>query len=107
MGMRPPGGGRMFPLARGTPAFAMTTQPGVLVRDGLPGPVAERYRKANIALATPPIMLDLSPGADVQPFFIAAGVSGLLGFCMLVAAGAMAMRQRRLASSTKRFSTPT
>jgi hypothetical protein len=95
----PPGGGRMFEFSQRTPPFQMTTQPGVLVRDGLPGPVGERYRKNNIAVASPPIMIDLAPGADVMPFFVTAGVSGLLGFCMLVAAGAMAMRQRRLAQT--------
>jgi hypothetical protein len=95
----PPGGGRMFEFSQRTPPFPMTTQPGVLVRDGLPGPVGERYRKNNIAVASPPILLDLAPGADVTPFFVTAGVSGLLGFCMLVAAGAVAMRQRRLAQT--------
>jgi len=65
----------------------------------LPGPVGERYRKNNIAVASPPILLDLAPGAEVTPFFVTAGVSGLLGFCMLVAAGAVAMRQRRLAQT--------
>jgi hypothetical protein len=92
----PPGGGRIFQFARGTPPFPMTTEPGVLVRDGLPGPVGERYRKSNIALATPPIVLDLDAGADVRPFFVTARVSGLLGFFMPVAAGATAVRQRRL-----------
>ena len=87
----------MFEFSGKTPPFPITTQPGVLVRDGLPGPVGESYRKNNIAVASPPIMLDLASGADVQPFFVTAGVSGLLGFFMLVAAGAMAVRQRRLA----------
>lgn len=92
----PPGGGRMFELSQRTPPFQMTTQPGVLVRNGLPGPIGEHYRKNNIAVASPPIVLDLSAGADVQPYFVTAGVSGMLGFVMLVAAGAMALRQRRL-----------
>ena len=65
------------------------------MRDGLPGPVGEAYRKNNVAVASPPIMLDLSPGADLQPFFVTAGVSGLLGFVMLASAGAAALRQRR------------
>jgi hypothetical protein len=95
----PPGGGRMFQLSQTTPPFPMTTQPGVLVRDGLPGPVGERYRKSNIAVASPPLVLDLSAGADVKPFLVTAGVSGLLGFFMLVAAGAMAVRRRRLAQA--------
>src|SRR6266516_45040 len=91
----PPGGGKVFMLSQRTPPFQMTTEPGILVPDGLPGPVGERYRKNNIALAAPPTVLNLSPGADVQPFFVTAGVSGMLGFFMLVAAGAMALRQRR------------
>ena len=91
----PPGGGSMLMLSQRTPAFQITTQPGVLARDGLPGPVAEHYRKNNIAVASPPIVLDLSPGADLQPFFVTAGVSGILGFVMLVSAGAAALRQRR------------
>jgi hypothetical protein len=91
----PPGGGGILMLSPRTPAFQMTTQPGVLVRDGLPGPVAEGYRKNNLAVASPPIVLDLSPGADLQPFFVSAGVSGILGFVMLVSAGAAALRQRR------------
>jgi hypothetical protein len=91
----PPGGGSMVMLSRRTPPFQITTQPGVLVRDGLPGPVGEGYRKNNIAVASPPIVLDLSPGADLQPFFITAGMSGLLGFVMLVSAGAAALQQRR------------
>ena len=91
----PPGGGGMLMLSPRTPPFQITTQPGVLVRDGLPGAVGEGYRKNNIAVASPPIVLDLSPGADLQPFFVTAGVSGLLGFVMLVSAGAAALRLRR------------
>ena len=91
----PPGGGGTLILSPRTPAFQITTESGVLGRDGLPGPVAEHYRKNNITVASPPILLDLSPGADVQPFFVTAGVSGLLGFVMLLSAG-LAVRQRRL-----------
>ena len=43
-----------------------------------------------------PIVLDLSSDADVRPFFVTAGVSGMLGFVMLVSA-ALSVRQRRLA----------
>ena len=91
----PPGGGGTLMLSPRTPAFQITTQPGVLVRDGLPGPVGEHYRKNKLALASPPILLDLSYGADVKPFFMTAGVSGVLGFIMLFAAGTAALRQRR------------
>ena len=91
----PPGGGKVFMLSQRTPPFQMTTEPGVLVPNGLPGPVGEHYRKNNV-LAAPPIVLNLSAGADVQPLFVTAGVSGILGFVMLVAAGAVTLRQRRL-----------
>lgn len=36
----PPGAGSMVGLSPRTPAFQITTQPGILVRDGLPGPSA-------------------------------------------------------------------
>jgi hypothetical protein len=91
----PPGGGSVLMLSPRTPPFQITTQPGVLVRDGLPGPVAERYRKKNVAITSPPIVLNLNAGADLQPFFVTAGVSGILGFVMLASAGAAALRQRR------------
>ncbi|WFU16419.1 hypothetical protein [Bradyrhizobium sp. CB3481] len=91
----PPGGGGMVMLSPRTPAFQITTQSGVLIRDGLPGPVGEHYHKNKLALASPPILLDLAYGADVKPFFVTAGVSGVLGFLMLFAAGAAALRQRR------------
>jgi len=58
----PPGAARCS-CFRKDPPFQMTTEPGVLVSDGLPGPVGERYRKNNIALAAPPIVLNLRPGA--------------------------------------------
>jgi hypothetical protein len=91
----PPGGGGMVMLSPRTPAFQITTWPGVLVRDGLPGPVSEHYRKNKLTLTSPPILLDLSYGADVKPFFMTAGVGGVLGCIMLFAAGALALRQRR------------
>ena len=92
----PSGGGRMFEFSRATPPFQMTTEPGVLVRDGLPGPLGELYRKNNIAVASPPIVLDFGSGADVMPFFVTARISGIFGFFMLVAAAAMAVRRRPL-----------
>ena len=91
----PPGGGKMFEFSRKTPPFQMTTEPGVLVGDGLPGPIGELYRKNNIAIASPPTVLDPGTDADTMPYIVTAGVSGLFGFCLLVAAGAMAVRRRR------------
>lgn len=92
----PPEGGRFFEFSQRTPPFPLTTQPGVLIENDLPGPIAEAYRKHNVAIASPPVVLDLNTGADVKPYFITAGVSGIFGFICLLVAAMTAMRQRRL-----------
>jgi hypothetical protein len=74
----------------------MTTQPAVLVRNALPGPIADIYRKNNIALADVPIVLDLNPSADAEPYLVAMGVAGLVGFCCMMAAVMVALRRRRV-----------
>jgi hypothetical protein len=91
----PEGGGRTFAFSRTTPPFKMTTQKALLVRNGLPGPVGEAYRKNNIAMADPPIMLDTSPDADYETYFIAAIACALGGFFTLFASARMAVRRRR------------
>jgi len=92
----PEGGGRVFTFARTTPPFPMTTQKALLVRNGLPGPVGEVYRKGSIPLADPPVVLDLSSTADIEIYLIVAAIGGLVGFFMLVGAAARAVRRRRL-----------
>jgi hypothetical protein len=91
----PPQGGKSFEFSPRTPPFPMTTDPVVLIENNLPGPVAEVYRKHNVALAPVPVVLDLA-GADAEPYFIAAGVGGLGGFCCLLTAAIVAIRRRRL-----------
>ena len=91
----PEGGGRMFAFSRTTPPFKMTTQKALLVRNGLPGPVGEAYRKNNIAIADPPTVLDVSPGADYETYIIAAIACALGGFFTLFASAMMAVRRRR------------
>jgi hypothetical protein len=91
----PEGDGRMVTFSRTTPPFKMTTQNALLVRNGLPGPIGEAYRKNNIALADPPIVLDVSSSADFEVYAIAAVVSGLGGFFTLFASAMMAVRRRR------------
>ena len=91
----PEGGGRMFAFSRTTPPFKMTTQKALLVRNGLPGPVGEAYRKNNIAIADPPIVLDVSPGADYETYIIAAIACALGGFFTLFASAMMAVRRQR------------
>jgi hypothetical protein len=91
-----PEGGKFFEFSQRTPPFPMTTQPGVLIQNDLPGPVAEVYHKHNVALAPLPVVLDLDTGADAGPYFITAGVGSIGGFSCLLAAAMIAMRHRRL-----------
>jgi hypothetical protein len=91
----PEGGGRTFAFSRTTPPFKMTTQKALLISNGLPGPVGEAYRKNNIAMADPPIVLDVSPDADYATYIIAAIACVLGGFVSLFAGAMMAVRRRR------------
>jgi hypothetical protein len=91
----PQGGGQPVIYSARTPPFRMTTQKALLVRNGLPGPVGEAFRK-TIAVADPPIVLDMNPNADFEMYWIAAIIGGLTGFGMLVTAAVMATRRRRV-----------
>jgi hypothetical protein len=90
----PEGGGKPVMFSAGTP-FQMTTQKALLVRNGLPGPVGEAFRK-SLAVAATPIVLDMNPNADVEMYWIAAITSALLGFGLLLTAAVMAFRRRRI-----------
>lgn len=92
----PPQGGRYSEYAQATPPFQMTTQPAVLVRNALPGPIADIYRKHDIALADTPIVLDLNPGAEAAPYLVTMGLAGLVGLCCMMAAAMTAVRRRRV-----------
>ena len=92
----PPEGGRYIEYAQATPPFQMTTQPAVLVRNGLPGPIADIYRKHNIALADAPIVLDPNLGAEAEPYLVTMGLAGLVGLCCMMAAVMTALRRRRV-----------
>jgi hypothetical protein len=74
----------------------MTTQKALLVRNGLPGLVAEAYRKNNIAIADPPIVLDVNPSADFETYAIDAFACALSGFFALFVSAMIAVRRRRL-----------
>ncbi len=92
----PPGGGRLFALDPRQPPFAMQTEAGALTADGLPGPVREEYRRAGLVLAEPVYLLE--PGASGnEMLLVVTGVAGLLGVCVFVAAGIVAVRNRRAA----------
>jgi hypothetical protein len=91
--------GRMLSLDPQTPPFRVT-QVGVLVRDDLPGPVAESYRKRNLTFASPVMVLELSSDAELDRYWIVAGVSGLVGFVFLLVAGVARMQQARAGGSS-------
>lgn len=86
--------GHTLSLDANTPPFRITVA-GVLVPNDLPGPVAEIYRKRNLALASPPMVLELSAGADLTPYWVVAGVGTLLGLVCLFVAGLGVVQQRR------------
>jgi hypothetical protein len=94
----PPEGGKSFEFSRRTKPFRMTTEQSVLIENDLPGPVAEVYRKSNVALAPVPFVVD-HPGADAAPYFGAAAVGGVGGIWCLVIAARMAIRRRRQAQA--------
>ena len=73
----------------------MTTEKALLIRNGLPGPVGEAFRK-SIAVADPPIVLDLNPNAEFEMYWIGAIAGGFLGFGLLLTAAVMASRRRRV-----------
>jgi hypothetical protein len=50
---------------------------------------------APIAIADPPAVLDVSPGADFETYAIAPVVCALGGFFTLFASALMAVRRRR------------
>lgn len=88
----PPGDRRTLDLQAAGPA-PVTTAPGVLIENGLPGPVAEVYRQHNMALAAAPVVLD-HPGAETVLYFFAAGFCGIASIYFLVAAATTAFRRR-------------
>jgi len=96
----PEGGGRVFAYSHTTPPFKMTTQKALLVRNGLPGPVGEAYRKSNIAMADPAIMLDVSPDADYDTYIITAIACAIGSLFALFASAKMAIRRRRAVAAT-------
>ena len=95
--MQRAGTGEYVALTRGTAPFDVKTTEGVLLDNGLPGQVAEVYHKNNVPIAATPVVFDTRNDADLDVYWITAGVSGMLGFAILVAAALTAFRQRRLA----------
>ncbi len=89
--------GEYVALTRGTAPFDVKTTEGVLLDNGLPGQVAEVYHKRNVPIAERPVVFDTRNDADLDAYWITTGVSVMLGFVLLITAGIMAVRQRRVA----------
>jgi len=91
-------GGRSYEFSRQTPPFPLTWR-GVLITGGvggLPGPVAEVYRRNNVALAPAPVLLDPNPA---QTFLYAAIACGGGGLYLLLWAAVTEFRRRRQAKA--------
>lgn len=91
----PPGGGALIRLAPGQAPFLMTTQPAVIESHNLPGPVREAYRTHNIALDRQLYVFSQDTAAELEHYWITAGVGGLVGLACLAAAGITALRLHR------------
>jgi hypothetical protein len=80
-------GGPAMPhlLLNGNPPFRMITQPAVLARHHLPGAVRAEYEKAHVPLDPNLAVVEQSAGEVLTPFWITAGVGGLIGLCLLLA----------------------
>ena len=83
----------------------MIGQPGVLIRDGLPGPAAFLFKRHGITLGTPPIVLETDTDADLDPLLETAGWCGGGGLLVFGIFGSLTVswalgriRRRRLAS---------
>jgi hypothetical protein len=86
--MPPPGsGGSPMPhmLLSGNPPFRMITEPSVLAPHDLPGAVRAEYEKAHISLAPTVAVVEQSEREVFTPYWITAGLGGLIGVCLLFA----------------------
>jgi hypothetical protein len=87
-GWSPPAGtgGSSMPhmLVSGNPPFRMITEPSVLAQHGLPGAVQVEYEKAHIPLDPTVAVVEQSEAEVFTPYWITAGIGGLIGFCLLV-----------------------
>jgi len=82
----PPGaGGSPMPhmLLGGNPPFRMITEPSVLALHDLPGAVRAQYEKAHIPLDPNVVVVNQSEGEVFTPYWITAGLGGLIGVCLL------------------------
>jgi hypothetical protein len=84
-------------LEHGSPSFRMITEPSVLKRHALPGAVQTAYDKARIPLDPSIAVVEQSEAEVYAPYWITAALSGLLGFCLLLAGLLGAINARKAA----------
>jgi hypothetical protein len=84
---------RFLRLDSSTRPFMMTTEPSVLNRNALPGPVRAAYEKANVPLADVNYVIDQNLQSNLTIYWIVAASSIVAGFLTLVAALAMSIRR--------------
>jgi hypothetical protein len=89
----PESGESYYKFSRQTPPFPITSR-GMLIENGLPGAVAESYRKNGVAIAPAPVLLDPSPGAQ---YLYNAAICGAGGVLALLYAAIVEFRRRRQA----------
>ena len=59
------------------------TEPSVLAQHELPGAVRAEYEKAHILLDPTVAVVEQSEGEMITPYWITAGLRGLIGVCLL------------------------
>jgi hypothetical protein len=87
----PESGESYYKFSRQTPPFPVTSR-GMLVESGLPGAVAEFYRKNGVAIAPAPVLLNPSPG---KQYLHAAAICSAGGVLTLLLAAFVEFRRRR------------
>ncbi len=84
----------------GTSQYFMPDQEGYLVENGLPLPALRDLQSRGIAVATPHFVLRPGDGTRRDPYYVTAGVSGLICIACLIVAligGLQARAKRRTA----------
>jgi len=61
----------------------MITEPSVLALHDLPGAVRAQYEKAHIPLDPNVVVVNQPEGEVFTPYWITAGLGGLIGGCLL------------------------
>jgi hypothetical protein len=95
--LKPAGSDGFVPLTPTTPPFAVKTEEGVLLADGLPGAIAELYRRNGMVLAATTAVFDRDTRAEETHYSGVAIFAGMFALTCLFTAGlfAIVLRRRR------------